>query len=77
MHKILSAQEIIRTLGKGFGFRIVSQKGSHIKMKKNNTGGSRITIVPNHKDATAGTLKGVLRLARIDEEEFWKSYYNL
>jgi len=30
------------------------------------------TIVPLHKELAHGTLGGVLELAKVDEEEFWK-----
>ena len=30
------------------------------------------TVVPNHPEIKLGTLKGVLELAQVDEEEFSK-----
>jgi predicted RNA binding protein YcfA (HicA-like mRNA interferase family) len=29
------------------------------------------TIVPLHKELAPGTLKGVLKLAQIEEKDFW------
>jgi len=31
-----------------------------------------ITIIPLHKELTTGTLKGVLKLAQINEKDFWE-----
>ncbi|NQU77503.1 type II toxin-antitoxin system HicA family toxin [Candidatus Falkowbacteria bacterium] len=75
--RILSAREIIKVLEQGFGFKVVSQKGSHIKLQKSDSVGMRMTVVPNHKEVARGTLKGVLNLAKINEDDFWSKYYNL
>ncbi len=48
MPKLCSAREIIKRLQK-FGFTIVSQKGSHIKMRGIRDGKLQAAIVPNHK----------------------------
>ncbi|MEK7172957.1 MAG: type II toxin-antitoxin system HicA family toxin, partial [Patescibacteria group bacterium] len=55
-----------------FGFYFVSQKGSHIKLVKKDSSQKITTIVPNHKELALGTLKGVLKLAQIEENEFRK-----
>ncbi|MFA5019903.1 MAG: type II toxin-antitoxin system HicA family toxin [Candidatus Pacearchaeota archaeon] len=45
------------------------QSGSHIILVKEN--GEKIgTVAPNHPELKLGTLRGVLRLARISEEDF-------
>ena len=46
---ILSAREVIRALS-GKGFEVVSQKGSHIKMKKITPNETRIVIIPDHPE---------------------------
>lgn len=71
---ILSGEDIVRILTKGFGFRFVSQKGSHIKLKKEIEGKTITTIVPNHKELMTGTLRGVLDLAKISAEDFIDYY---
>lgn len=71
---ILSGEEAIKILQKGFGFEVVSQKGSHIKLRKTINGKIVTTVVPNHKELMAGTLKGILELAKIDVEDFIKYY---
>lgn len=62
---------MIKILCREFGFYFYSQKGSHVKLKNNL--GKRIvmTIVPIHQDLAKGTIKGILRLGEINEEEFW------
>lgn len=70
MYRPLSGKKIIRILCREFGFSLVSQKGSHIKLSAKISGAT--TIVPLHKELAPGTLKGVLELAKVDEREFWK-----
>ena len=67
---LLSDDEIIRVLERAFGFRLVSQKGSHAKLRRRE--GDRIitTIVPRHREVARGTLKGALDLAEVSEEDF-------
>lgn len=55
-----------------FGFKAVRQKGSHIILKKTEAGKTIGTVVPNHPEIKIGTLKGVLELAQVKEEEFVK-----
>ncbi len=66
MAKPLSAKIVIKVLCKEFGFFFVSQKGSHVKLRKK----AIITVVPLHKELSPGTLKGVLKLAEVDEQDF-------
>jgi predicted RNA binding protein YcfA (HicA-like mRNA interferase family) len=70
MAKPLSAKKVIKILCKKFGFYFVSQKGSHVKLKKIVNKQEIITIVPFHKELSPGTLKGVLDLAQIEEKDF-------
>lgn len=70
MAKPLSAKMVIKVLCKEFGFYFVSQKGSHVKLKKTTSKEGITTVVPLHKELSPGTLKGVLDLAEIDEKDF-------
>lgn len=72
MPKTASGEEVVKILVKYFGFRFVSQKGSHAKLKKATAHGEITTIVPLHDELATGTLRGVLELARVEIEEFWK-----
>ncbi|PIV10317.1 MAG: hypothetical protein COS49_01135 [Candidatus Portnoybacteria bacterium CG03_land_8_20_14_0_80_41_10] len=70
--KPLSGKKVILILCKEFGFRWISQKGSHVKLKRETFRGAIITVVPLHKELAYGTLRGVLMLAKVDEKEFWQ-----
>lgn len=70
MPKIFSGKQVIKILCKEFGFYFVSQKGSHVKLKKIVAGREIVTIVPLHKELARGTLNGALELAQVDEVEF-------
>jgi predicted RNA binding protein YcfA (HicA-like mRNA interferase family) len=72
MAKPLSAKIVIKILCKEFGFYFVSQKGSHVKLKKAADKEEITTIIPLHKELSPGTLKGVLDLAKIEEKDFRK-----
>ncbi len=68
MPKRYSSDEVIKRLEK-LGFLVVSQRGSHLKMKNKKTG--KVTIVPTKvKVLPQGTLLGILRLAGINKELF-------
>jgi len=60
----------VKILCNRFGFFIRRQKGSHIVLAKHSGAEKIVTIVPNHKELRLGTLKEVLKLARVEEEEF-------
>jgi predicted RNA binding protein YcfA (HicA-like mRNA interferase family) len=66
----ISGQECLKVLCNEFGFRAVRQRGSHIVLKKETPGGAVGTVVPLHKELKLPTLKNVLKLAKVDEEEF-------
>ncbi|MBI4019412.1 MAG: type II toxin-antitoxin system HicA family toxin [Candidatus Aenigmarchaeota archaeon] len=70
MHKLkpVSGSECIKILCNKFGFKVVRQRGSHVVLRKNGVG----TVVPNHKEVNSRTLKSVLKLAKVSEEEFAK-----
>lgn len=58
----VSAREAIRAFQK-VGFSVISQRGSHVKMRRTLASGKQETIiVPTHKHIKEGTLKkGILR----------------
>ena len=68
--KKISGKECIKILCNKFGFKVVRQKGSHIILKKETEKGTIGTVVPNHKELKTGTLKNILELAKVDEDEF-------
>ncbi len=70
MAKTFSGKEVIKILSREFGFSFISQKGSHVKLRK-KLGNRIITIIiPLHKELARGTLLGILELAGVSEENF-------
>lgn len=67
MPKRYSSEQTIRALEK-LGFFVVSQKGSHIKMRCPNGG---LTIVPRgRKVLPPGTVNGILEKADVSKKLF-------
>jgi len=71
MYKPLPGKQVIKILCQKFDFYFVSQKGSHVKLGKKVGKRVIITIVPSHKELAPGTIKGVLKLAQVEEKDFW------
>jgi predicted RNA binding protein YcfA (HicA-like mRNA interferase family) len=55
----LSAKGLIKLL-RVYGYEVVSQKGSHIKVTTTNKGEHHLAI-PNHDPIKIGTLNAILR----------------
>lgn len=67
---ILSGQQVISALNK-IGYRVIRQKGSHIRLDSPNPGKKRVTV-PNYKSIDKSLLMKVLRNAELTPEEFLK-----
>lgn len=52
------------------GFVLVGQTGSHAKFAKTTTEGILTATVPKHRDVAPGTLRSILRQARLNQAEF-------
>lgn len=61
----LKPRQIIKVLERK-GFTFVRQKGSHRLYKKDNL---RVTVPYHNKDLKPGTLKSIMRQAKITEKE--------
>lgn len=70
--KKISGKDCIKILCNKFGFNLIRQHGSHVVLKKDIFGGVVGTVVPMHAELKIGTLKNILKLAKVDEEEFVK-----
>ncbi len=67
---IVSAREAIRVLHR-LGFVVVRQSGSHIHLWSDE---KRVLVtVPNHPELLRGTLRGILKQARLTREEFLRA----
>ena len=61
--KRLSGPEVISILQR-FGFSILSQRGSHIKLRRVTATGEKQTLtLPNHRELDTGTCHAILRQA--------------
>ncbi len=65
----LSGEEAIRALEQ-LGFERARQRGSNVVMKKETPEGAFGCVVPLHKELAIGTLRSILRQARVGSEEF-------
>lgn len=72
MPKYFSGKFVVKILCRNFGFYFISQRGSHVKLKKNIRNREIVTIIPLHRELAKGTLKGILELAEINEKDFQK-----
>ena len=68
----LSGQEIVKILVKEFGFKVSRQRGSHVVLKKFESGRKIVKVVPLHDEVKIGTLLGILKLAEIRKDDFLK-----
>ena len=68
----VSGHEVVKILCNKFGFQISGRTGSHVRLSKQTPEGKVGTVVPIHKEIKIGTLKSVLKLAKIPEDEFTK-----
>jgi predicted RNA binding protein YcfA (HicA-like mRNA interferase family) len=67
----LSGREIIRALER-LGFVQARQRGSHVVMKKSTPEGSVGCVAPLHGEVAIGTLRSVLKQAKVSPDEFVK-----
>ncbi len=75
--KRLSGAEVIGIL-ETFGFRVISQRGSHVKLRRIDPGGENQTLtVPRHRQLDVGTLQAIFRQASrfISRESLRSSFY--
>jgi len=62
----LRATQVVRAL-ENAGFHRVRQKGSHLQLRRGNL----LVTVPMHRgDLKTGTLRSIIRQARMSVEEF-------
>jgi predicted RNA binding protein YcfA (HicA-like mRNA interferase family) len=61
----VSGRELVKILSK-MGYQKVSQRGSHIKLKKEETGS--VLVIPDHKELDRWTLRTILKQADLSEE---------
>lgn len=61
---VVSGRDVVRALER-LGFGKVRQRGSHVVMRRGETG----CVVPLHREIKTGTLAGIIRQAQLSQEE--------
>ncbi len=65
----VTGQEAIRALQR-LGFEKVRRRGSHAILKKETSKGAVGCVIPLHRELKIGTLRGILRQAKVTLDEF-------
>ena len=76
--KRLSGADLVKIL-ELFGIEQISQRGSHIKLRRLATDSSQQTLtLPNHNELERGTLRAILRQSSryIPENELIEHFYS-
>jgi predicted RNA binding protein YcfA (HicA-like mRNA interferase family) len=76
--KSLGGEDVIRIFSE-LGFEIASQRGSHAKLRRVLSNGTKQTLtIPQHKELDKGTLRAVFRQASryIPEEQLRPHFYS-
>jgi len=68
----VSGREAIRALER-LGFVQVRQRGSHVVLKKQTPEREIGCVVPLHRELAIGTLRSILRQARVTPDEFMEN----
>ncbi|MDE1828172.1 MAG: type II toxin-antitoxin system HicA family toxin [Candidatus Micrarchaeota archaeon] len=66
---VIKDRELLKILTKRFGFTVLRQKGSHVRL---SDGGHRVTIPLHNRELKEGTLHAILEQAGISKEELIK-----
>ncbi|MDT8357510.1 MAG: type II toxin-antitoxin system HicA family toxin [Methanomicrobiaceae archaeon] len=70
--KPCSGAAVIKILTKEYGFVVSGRSGSHVRLSKVTPEGKIGTVVPMHEELKIGTLREILKLAKIQPDEFSK-----
>lgn len=76
--KRLTSREVLRIL-RGFGFEIVSTRGSHAKLVRVTASGERqVLTVPVHSELPTGTVRAIYRQASrfIDSADLREKFFS-
>ena len=69
MPKLLSSKQIIKVLENN-GFIFMSQKGSHLKFRKQENQSKTVIVPANKKEIPIGTLHSIIRQSSLSKENF-------
>lgn len=71
---VISGKESIKVFEK-IGYRIVRQRGSHIRLRDEINKNHLPLTVPNHREIKPGLLRKLIKDANLTVEEFNKILY--
>jgi predicted RNA binding protein YcfA (HicA-like mRNA interferase family) len=57
---VISGRDLVSFM-ESFGYRVVRQRGSHIRLQMVNERGTWPETVPDHREVARGTLRSILR----------------
>ena len=66
---MIFGRKVIKALGRA-GFRVVRQRGSHVRLEKRTEDRMIKLTVPPHKSLKRGTLRRIIKDARLTIPEF-------
>jgi len=66
---VISGRETVKALSRA-GFRVVRQRGSHVRLEKRTEERLIKLTVPLHKSLKKGTLRRIIRDAGLTVQEF-------
>jgi predicted RNA binding protein YcfA (HicA-like mRNA interferase family) len=66
----ISGRQCLKILCNKFNFKIKRQTGSHVILTKETSSGKVGTVVPMHPEVKIGTLKNILKLGNVSEDDF-------
>jgi len=58
----LSGDEVVSILSR-FGFAVHSQRGAHIKLRRETASGKQTLTIPRHRELDMGTTQAIFRQA--------------
>ena len=68
----VSGREVVQALQR-LGFHQTRQRGSHVVLVRETPEGKVGCVVPTHRELKVGTLRGILRQARLSPGDFLKA----
>lgn len=74
--KVLSGEDVIKIL-ESFNFKIVAQRGSHVKLHRRVNKLDQTLTIPNHKELDKGTVRAIFNQTSkyVTETELRKHFY--
>ncbi|MEK7219152.1 MAG: type II toxin-antitoxin system HicA family toxin [Patescibacteria group bacterium] len=69
MPKLLSSKQVVKVLENN-NFIFISQRGSHLKFRKNGTEAKTVIVPTGKKEIPIGTLYSIIRQSSLLKEDF-------